>query len=61
MVEADEVIKTIKIYNGVGQLIQEREIGASLAKVDLQTIQAGLYFVAVETEIGVVVEKVLVQ
>jgi len=59
-VESKELIKTIKIYNSMGQLRETKQVGSSSTQIDIQPI-AGIYFVSIETEKGIIVEKVLIQ
>jgi len=59
--ESKDIVKTLKVYNGIGQLMKEKEVNETSIQVDMSTMRAGIYFVTIETEIGVVVEKVLVQ
>lgn len=60
-IESKDLINTLKIYNSIGQLIQEDEVNAPTTKVNIPTIQTAIYFVAIETEMGTIVEKVLIQ
>ncbi len=59
-VESKEIIKTIKIYNSIGQLKETKQVGVSSTPIDIQA-KAGIYFVAIETEKAIIVEKVLIQ
>ena len=60
-IKADGNIRTIKIYNTSGKLMEQKSmIGSNTsAEINAKSWAKGVYFVKLETENGVVAEKVL--
>ena len=56
-----EQIQSYSIYNSLGKIVWEEKTNGVFERIDLSKQAKGLYFIAVETEDGVFVEKILVQ
>ncbi len=53
-------IKGYRLYNNIGQLLQEQKIQSSSIQVEAN-LKAGLYFLAVETAEELTIEKIIIQ
>lgn len=51
-------IKTVKVYNTVGQVVVEKSVKDNVAKINVSELKSGVYFVATETEKGIVTKKI---
>ena len=54
-----ELITSIDVYNGIGQLIYSQEINENQWSLDLSKYSNGLYFVAVNSVNGLRMVKVV--
>jgi hypothetical protein len=52
-------LSVVKIYNSLGMLVEEIEVNADEVEINLSGYNAGVYFINIETENGVAVEKVI--
>ena len=52
-------IKTIKVYNCLGMMIEKFEVNANEIEINTSEYNSGIYFINIETENGNVVQKVL--
>jgi hypothetical protein len=62
-ISASSIIKNgdLKIYNSLGQLVYQDAIASENTVVDISGFDTGIYFVLVETEEGVLKEKLIVR
>lgn len=51
-------IKSVKVYNTVGQVVIEKLVKDNVAKIAVSELKSGVYFVATETEKGIVTKKI---
>ncbi len=51
-------IKSVKVYNTVGQVVIEKLVKDNVAKIAISELKSGVYFVATETEKGIVTKKI---
>lgn len=51
-------IKTVKIYNTVGQIVIEKSVKDNIAKISVSELNAGVYFITTETEKGTFTKKI---
>lgn len=51
-------IKTVKVYNTVGQVVVEKSVKDNVTKINVSELKSGVYFVATETEKGIVTKKI---
>lgn len=51
-------IKSVKVYNTVGQVVIEKSVKDNVAKIAVSELKSGVYFVATETEKGIVTKKI---
>ena len=56
----NKYIKSFTLYNSVGQLVNKQAVNSLQTMVNMP-LDAGIYFLSIQTEQGVVVEKVMVQ
>lgn len=60
-IQTDKRIRSVKIYNSLGQLIDDKRILAELSSMEIHmTGMSGIYFVIVEIDGGVVGKKMMV-
>ena len=52
-------LSVVKVYNSLGMLVEEIEVNADEVEINLSGYNAGVYFINIETENGVAVEKVI--
>ena len=52
-------LSVVKVYNSLGMLVEEVEVNADEVEINLSAYNAGVYFINIETENGVAVEKVI--
>lgn len=57
-INAPSAIKTVKVYNTVGQLVIEKSVKEVSAKISVNELKSGVYFVTVETEKGTYTQKI---
>ena len=56
----NKTIKTIKIYDVIGALLQEQKANSPQINIEINAI-SGIYFLSIETEEGTFVEKIIIQ
>ncbi|MBO5811155.1 MAG: T9SS type A sorting domain-containing protein [Bacteroidales bacterium] len=52
-------LKTIKVYNCLGMMIEEIEVNANEVEINISGYNSGIYFINIETENGNQIQKVL--
>lgn len=55
------IIDRVQITNVLGQVVMTKEIGANGANINIESLEAGNYFVTIYTNQGVVTKKLLVK
>lgn len=55
------IIDRVQISNVLGQIVMTKEIGANGANINIESLEAGNYFVTIYTNQGVVTKKLLVK
>ena len=51
--KSDEILKNIKIYNSIGQLVLDKSINNYVFATDLSLLPTSIYFVKVESQNGI--------
>lgn len=54
-------LSAVKVYNCLGMMIEEIKVNANEAEINILDYKAGVYFINIETENGVIVKQVLVK
>jgi len=57
-VSSASTIKTVKVYNTIGQVVVEKSVKENMVKISVSELKAGVYFVATETEKGTFTKKI---
>lgn len=57
-INAPSTIKSVKVYNTVGQLVIEKSVKEISTKVSVSDLNTGVYFVTIETEKGTYTQKI---
>ncbi len=60
-VQAESAIKQVRIFNYVGQVVEERVAGDSNYTLNTSAMKAGIYFIQVETADGISTQKVVIE
>ncbi|NOX47413.1 MAG: T9SS type A sorting domain-containing protein [Chlorobi bacterium] len=60
-IKSDVQIKNIKVYNYAGQMILDKKTNNNFYEINTSQFETGIYFFRVETELGIVSERVIVQ
>ncbi len=60
VVIAEEGVKYLQIIDQSGQVVYENRPGESQSRINLDKVPAGLYFVKIQTDSGISVEKLIV-
>lgn len=60
-VQASSAIKQIRIFNYVGQVVEEQVAGDSNYTLNTSAMKAGIYFIQVETADGISTQKVVIE
>ncbi len=59
--EANSNINDVQVYNAVGQLVYSTVINNKTATVDVSSLQNGVYFVKINSELGTTTQKLVVK
>jgi hypothetical protein len=54
-------LSAVKVYNCLGMMIEEIKVNANEAEINILDYKAGVYFINIETENGVIVKQVSVK
>ena len=58
-ISANDNINSVKVYNCLGMMVEEIEVNANEAEINISEYNTGIYFVNVQTENGNLVKKVV--
>jgi hypothetical protein len=59
--EANSNISNVEVYNAVGQLVYSTVLNSNTGSVDVSSLQNGVYFVKVNSELGTTTQKLVVK
>jgi hypothetical protein len=54
-------LSAVKVYNCLGMMIEEIKVNANEAEINILDYKAGVYFINIETENGIIVKQVSVK
>ena len=54
-------LSAVKVYNCLGMMIEEIKVNANETEINISDYKAGVYFINIETENGVIVKQVSVK
>ena len=60
-VQADNRISAVKVYNCLGMMVEEIEVNANEAEINISGYNRGIYFFNIETANGNLVKKVIIE
>ncbi|MCF8302127.1 MAG: T9SS type A sorting domain-containing protein [Bacteroidales bacterium] len=60
-VESDVTVKSVRVMNHVGQLVYSNDATDKQFRINVSDFDAGVYFIQLETETGVVTKKISIQ
>ena len=60
-VSGNDRINSVKVYNCLGMMVEEIEVNANKAEINISDYNTGIYFVDVKTENGNIVKKVVIR
>ena len=60
-IKSDVQIKSVKVYNYVGQVIVNEDVNGMMYHFNTSQYRPGIYFFRIETEAGVVLKKVVIE
>ncbi len=58
-IKSETTINSIQLYDGQGRLLLTKLISDNLAKIDLTSYSAGMYFVTISSDKGIKTEKII--
>jgi len=60
-IKSPAVIDGVKVYNHLGQLVEEIIVLSKIVNLDISDLETGVYFFKLTTEKGLVIKKVIVE
>ena len=60
-ISGNDLINSVKVYNCLGMMVEEIEVNANEAEINISDYNTGIYFVDVQTENGNIVKKVVIR
>ena len=60
-ISGDDRINSVKVYNCLGMMVEEIEVNANEAEINISDYNTGIYFFNVESENGNIVKKVVIR
>jgi hypothetical protein len=60
-ISINSLMGNVKITNNIGQVMYDQPVDASSVKINTNNFQSGIYFIEIQTETGVITEKLVIR